>query len=419
MSEQLTVDVEALSNNGEGIARHDGLVHFVPRALPGERCDVEVVHATAAWRRAHIVARRTSSSERVEPACPHYADCGGCQLQHMDYAAQLRFKRAALAETLRRIGKIEFEPSPVVASPPFGYRRKVTFAVRVERGHARLCLHRWDRERELVAIERCPQLVDALNETLPAVAAWLNAPPLRGRVRNLRRLVLREDDGALAAALLFDERSTPRQAPPELQAPPGVHAVFAGADKPGAPLAAWVSPGGAVFPAAFRQANAVVADLLYDRVAALAGDNCRLAIDAYAGAGELALRLAWRAERVIAIEQQRDAVSAAQLAVAELGLGERVRVLQGRVETLLRRRLPADLVVLDPPRVGCHADVVAALRERPPATLAYVSCHPATLARDLRALLDGGMALTELTPFDMFPQTHHVEALAVLKPAGS
>ena len=160
-----------------------------------------------------------------------------------------------------------------------------------------------------------------------------------------------------------------------------------------------------LYPGAFAQANAGISHRLYRAVVDLAADEEANIIDAYCGAGILAEQLGHKGHNVVAIELDRDAVAAARRRIEAAGLRKRVIVRRGRVEELLPDHLPADLVVLDPPRAGCHARVIRALIDRAPARIAYISCHPAAFARDARRLLDGAYTLDRLTPYDMFPQT--------------
>lgn len=411
----ITLNIEALSSKAEGIARMDGVVHFVPRALPGEQCTARVVKVTSRWRRAHAVDYVHQSGERISPACSLYDQCGGCQLQHTGYSSQCAFKVAALKETLRRIGHLEIEPEPMITSPEFGYRRKVTFSVERSLAGVRLCLHRWDAPWRLVPVPSCLQLESPLNACLPELETWLNSRHMRWVHGNLSRVVVRLIDQQCAVILQDGQSGCYGNIPSEVSLPEAIGAAYLSPDRPNARLHALATRQDAPLHAgAFRQANQVVADALYDTVMNLAGDDCRKAIDAYCGAGEMTLRLAQMSEQVIGIELNRDAVEAACDLTNRMSLSDRVRFEKGKTEFLLQRHLPADLVVLDPPRSGCEASVLDALIKRPPARLAYISCHPAALARDLRRLLDGGFQLERVVPFDMFPQTYHLEVLVVL-----
>jgi len=418
----ICLEIESLSSSGEGIARAEGVVHFVPRALPGERCEAEVVQRKKHWRRAHLRRVLRASPERISPECPFYDDCGGCQLQHLNYPAQCEFKRTALADTLRRIGHFEIEPAPVTVSKPFGYRRKVTFAAKRAGGRLQLALHRWDDPRLIVPVSNCLQLEPALNARLESVGVWINETLPKGVQNNLRHVVIQqeqEDNEPCVVILRFEKPLREWKSLQRLSLPDGVGAVYASLERPGARLhRVRRETSTALFPGAFRQANREIAQALYERILDWVPEGCDSALDAYAGAGEAALGLAKRAGRVIAIEQDRDAIQAARFRAKTSDAGDRVEIVRGRVEERLGQFLPADFVVLDPPRAGCDTRVLEPLLERPPKRLAYVSCHPAALARDLRRLVDGGFELEKVIPFDMFPQTHHLEVLALLRDDG-
>ncbi len=415
----IMMEIEALSTQGEGIARHEGMVYFIPRALPGEKCGVEIVERKKNWGRAHIREILSLSPQRVEPVCPHYSQCGGCQLQHLDYPAQLEFKRSALAETFRRIGHLQAEAEEVVPSAPFHYREKVTFSWMEIDGKIRMALHRWDRPGDLTPIDACPQLSLELGKCLPVLENWMNQADLARQIPGLRRVVLRRMEEFPLAILLTEPGSSDSKVSlPAIPAP--LAAVYRAEDRPGAPVRLLGSRIEARrFPSAFRQANRAIADRLYQAVEDALPEGCARIVDAYAGAGELTLRLARKANRVVGIELDRQAVEEARTAARKAGLEDRVHFHRGRAEELIRKRLPADYVVLDPPRSGCDARLIEALCQVPPRRLAYISCHPAALARDLARFLESKFRLVRLVPFDMFPQTDHLETLAVLEAKGT
>ena len=373
------------------------------------------VHASKHWRRAHVRNLLTTSPDRVEPPCPIYHACGGCQLQHMAYARQLEFKRDAVRETLRRIGHIDIEPEPTVPSDPFGYRRKISLTPDEHDGALDLCLHRWDDASALVHVERCPLLVEQLNAALPAVEAWINSGEMTWCRPELRRVVLRILDEQPVIVLACDPLPPRPRYPERVPLPSGIAGAYCSERPEGTPAYhLGPAPATPLHPGAFAQANADIARRLYQAVVETAGEGSAAIVDTYAGAGLLAEQLGHHHKHVIAIELDRDAVAAARRRIQAAGLRKRVIVRRGRVEQLLPDHLPADLVVLDPPRAGCDSRVIQALIDQPPAHLAYISCHPAAFARDARRFLDGAYTLDRLTPFDMFPQTHHVELLGLL-----
>jgi 23S rRNA (uracil1939-C5)-methyltransferase len=403
-TEVATVYIDAIAAGGRGVGRLDGMAVFVPRAAPGDTLEVALTRRRrfAEGRIRRIVQ---PGPERVAPRCRHYERdrCGGCQLQHLDPAAQKDAKQRIISDTLTRIARRAATVAPIVhAGSPWSYRNKLTLAIR-RRGQGWIAgLHRWDQPDEIFALEECPITDDGVlagwREVMRHSALLPNAAALRGAVRQLgdrRSLVLeggrRWDAGPAFAA-----------------ACPGIDSIH------------WIDDDGRVHalreapipaaPAAFEQVNAPVSAALHAHVVALVRQGApRRVIDAYAGRGITAAALVDGVAEMIAIELDPSAVHLARHALAD-----RVRVIEGRVEDHLAAVLPADTVVLNPPRAGVDARVCAALERAAPRPLriVYVSCDPATLARDLTRLPSWRIAGVQ--PFDMFPQTAHVETVCDL-----
>jgi 23S rRNA (uracil1939-C5)-methyltransferase len=354
-----------MTPGGDALGRHDGMVIFVPYGIPGERVDVMLTERKARYARGRIAARHSDAESRVTPVCPHFGVCGGCDWQHIDYAAQLDFKTAAVREQFIRIGKFSDAPvAPCIPSPqPYGYRN-----------HARLVVgrdglgYRTARSHAVVTVAECPILE-------PAVTAQLQSPP------------------AAAPGDEVELRSW------EQEVVVGV-ATYQ------------VSPG------AFFQANTAVAALLVDAVlAALSLQGDEQVLDLYCGVGLFTLPIAQRCRTVWGVEDNPVAVADALENVARAGVGATI-VEATAAETLQLAEISGiawDAVVVDPPRTGLDRAVTTALCEMRPPVVVYVSCEPATLARDARLLCDGGYRLGSVQPFDMFPQTHHVECVAIFK----
>lgn len=402
------VTIESIAAGGDGVGRADGRVVFVPRSAPG---DVGVVELPDGGRfaRAEFRELRVASSQRVQPSCGHFVmdRCGGCQVQHMGYGAQLQAKARIVRDAMQRIGKREV-PLPIVhpSASPWRYRRKLTLAMR-RRGKEWVAgLHPFDDPRRVFHLEDCPithqGVLDAWREVLEAAVHLPPANELRG--------ALRLDDAGAASLTIEGARdwssstsffaAVPRLASlwwiPELGKRRQLHAREA-ASAPGA---------------SFAQVNPAVAIPLRRRVIAAAlARHPATAIDAYSGLGDTAVELAAGGVRVTAIELDRDAVA---WSADRLPPGS--RALAGRVEELLAETLPADVVILNPPRAGVDERVTEILEAAGPAPLAiiYVSCDPATLARDVGRLSRYRIALLE--SFDMFPQTAHVETVCELVP---
>lgn len=405
--------IESIAAGGDGVGRASGMVAFVPRTAPGDLARVRLAPGER-FARGVLDAIVERGPGRVEPPCPHYVvdRCGGCQLQHLAYEAQLAAKRVIVGDALARIGRRATEVAAVVPSVrPWRYRRKLTLALRRRGGRWVAGLHPYDAPGDVFALADCPitdeRVLDVWRAVLGAGALLpADGPALRGAVR----VVSAADEPTRATFTLEGGRRW------------GVDAF---ADAVPALAAVWWEPAGgrrrlvvdrrgnALPGASFAQVNPVVAAELARAVvdAVLAFDPAHV-VDGYAGAGDTAVALAVHGVYATAIELDPEAAR-----YAADRLGRAGRALVGRVEDELGGALPADVVVLNPPRAGLDARVpetleVAATRADGPRGLVYVSCNPATLARDLARL--PSYRVRRVQPYDMFPQTAHVETLVVL-----
>lgn len=414
----LDVHVRAMASSGAGVAHlPDGRVVFVHRTAPDDRAEVRLTRLRSRWATARLERVAQPGSSRVEPPCRLYELCGGCTLQHLGYPEQLAWKSRFLADALERIGKVPVSAPSVVPSPrALGYRNRVTFTLR--RGHGGQVVAGFH------ALGDPDELVDVHGECLlpeaPILSAWqglrrhwgMGATALPGG-RELRLTLRLTDDGVV---LFVKGGRSPWQAPGLLKAVPELVTVWHqpfGAKK--AHLVEgtqafdrWMGERFPVAGRAFLQVNREAAEAMADAVLAQAPGEPGTCVDAYCGAGVFGRALAARGWSVTGVELEGEAVTAAR-AHAPTGF----QVVQGTVEETLETMLPADLVILNPPRTGLHEKVTEALSRCPPGRIVYLSCDPATLARDV-ARLGSGYLLAHLEAFDLFPQTAHVETLAVL-----
>ncbi len=392
---ELTVD--GFAAGGSGVGRGpDGRVVFVEYALPGERVVAEVTAESPSYLEARAIEIRESSPRRVEPPCPYFGTCGGCQLQHVDYEEQLALKTGLVRDQLRRIGR--FDDPPVAPARgmehPWGYRNHMRFTVRRngEIGFMRRGTHQFLR------VDRCLIAHDAVNAVLKRA---------QRRTTGTRQLSVRV--GEATGELMIQ---------PALRWRPGRRPLPSGQKHYHERL------GGRPFrvsAAAFFQVNTRQAEQLARMVRERVKEaRPAVVVDAYSGVGTFAALLAgdgpWS---VITLEESAAAGDDAETNLAGL---PNVTRLVGSVEGLLPGLDPApDLVIVDPPRTGLAPATVDALLASACRRLVYVSCDPATLARDLRLLVDGdpahgrpGFALGSVEPLDMFPHTQHVECVTTL-----
>jgi 23S rRNA (uracil1939-C5)-methyltransferase len=410
MSERLAqLAVESIAAGGDGVARADGLVVFLPRSAPG---DVATARITTRGRfaRGELVSLVRPSPERVEPPCPHYTRdrCGGCQLQHLSYPAQLAAKASVIRDALVRIGGRQAAPPDVRASPlQWRYRRKLTLAMRRVQGRWIAGLHPYDDPARVFALDDCPitdeRVVAVWKSILAAEMHLPRGRELRGAVRWL--------GGGASFTLEGGEQW--RSAADLFAAVPALHELWwVPANGRRRRLAVREREAGDAAGASFVQVNEAVAEALAGYVAErVSARGAGRVVDAYAGSGTTAALLAARGAQVTAIELDPDAA-----ALCATRLGSAGRVVTGAVEDALPGALPADVVILNPPRAGVHERVTSALAAAGAvrAAIVYVSCNPATLARDIQRL--PGYRVASLLGFDMFPQTAHVETVCELLP---
>ena len=421
----VSVRIESIAAGGEGVGHlPDGRVVFVHRTAPGDLAEVALVQEQRRWARGRLLDLQERSPERREPPCRFYAQCGGCTLEHLTYPAQLRAKRRIVADALSRIGQLDAEVPDVVPSPSEErYRNRVSFALRrLGGGRAVAGFHALGDPDRVVDIDGSCLLPEApIGRVWDGLRAnWGNDAerlPAGARLRLTLRASATEQ-----VSLLVEGGSSPGRPDELIAAVEGLVSVWhqpqsaapqllAGA--PGLPET-WGDETVELSGAAFLQVNRGAAALLERHVAELAGDVGGLrVVDAYCGIGLHARGFARAGAQVVGIEL--DAVATAEAARTA---PEGARFETGPVEVLLPEHLPADLVVLNPPRAGVAREVTDSLSGAPPRRLIYISCNPATLARDLSRMAST-FRVDSIRSFDLFPQTSHVETVVALSSSTS
>jgi 23S rRNA (uracil1939-C5)-methyltransferase len=434
--------IEKAVYGGAGLARHEGKVVFVPGALPGEQVEAEAARQTSSFAEATLLRVLTPSADRVEAPCPHYGVCGGCQYQHAAYPAQVRMKQGILAETLGRAGLRELPAIAALTAEPWEYRNRIRLHI-APHTHAVGYLQRGSHR--LLPIEVCPIAAPLLQQTLRAMQTvavdnllgdWCAEAELftnhdssaillslqgrhgrRAAQPQLDRLcaVLAERVPQLCGAVYTDAEAAPparrgrgRSAAPRAGAPTGRPLRW------GADALTYVAAGSSyrVSAGAFFQANR----FLVDTLSKLAMEDARAsehAWDLFAGVGLFAKGLAAAGAQVTAVEGAPE--SAGDLRANLHGQTVVESSTLSFLQSAAARRGRPDVVLLDPPRAGLGAEATAALTRVRSQTITYVSCDPATLGRDLAALVQAGYTLTRLSLIDLFPQTFHLETVATLR----
>jgi len=412
---QAVVRVRALSSSGAGVADlPEGLVAFVHRTAPGDEARVRVTRRHRRWAQARLEEVLQPAPTRVDPPCPLYDRCGGCTMQHMAYDEQLRWKGRFVADALQRIGHLDVEEPDVRASQhAFHYRNRLTFTLRrLRAGRVVAGFHALDEPAWVVDVHgECLLPEEPVGQAWQALrAAW--GPEARHLPSggNLR-LTLRSGTGGVSLLVDGGSRGWEATELASLDALTDIWHRPEDAERPyrvvGTPMKElW---GGEILPVAggvFLQVNREAAEVLREYVLDEVGSEGGEAVDAYCGVGFYGRDLARRGWRVTGIEMDAGACATARHD-APPGLD----IVEGPVERHLSEALPADLVLLNPPRTGLDALIPPLLVERPVRRIVYVSCDPATLARDA-ARLSAGYDLSAIHAFDLFPQTPHVETVA-------
>lgn len=445
------LEIDNLAGGGEGVGRWQGRAVFVPGALPGERVRARVARVKKSFARGELEEVLAPAASRIDPECRDYISCGGCDLQHLDYDAQLACKRQVVSDVLARIGKITAVPvHPVLGMPnPWHYRNKVHLQVGGERGNVTLGFFAPGSHRLVTGAGDCRLVNKQLNEVAVLLEELLNryrVEPYHWKKRRglLRHVVLRigESTGEVMAVLVTSpgEWEAGRELARELtdRCPQTVSVVRNVNTKPRQVVLGdknlvlagqkFISDrlGGLTFRLSansFYQVNSYQAERLYEvarKYAGLTGNET--VIDAYCGIGTITLYLAGSSLRVVGLESVPGAVADAE-ENAGLNNIDNVEFRTGRVEKLLpalaREGLQPGVVVLDPPRAGCDKEVLTAISRMKVPRVVYVSCNPATLARDLGRMKDLGYEVKEVQPVDMFPWTGHVECIILIKRAES
>ena len=386
IGERLRVRLDGWGRLGEGLAQHEGVPVFVFGGIDGEEVEAEVVRRHRRYVAARVVRVIEPSPHRVEPPCPHFGACTGCQWQHISEERQRELKRLAVVDALERIGGLENAPvADILPAPvPFGYRNHARFTVGPQGS-----LGYVNREsRRFVPIDRCMLMDEGINGTLGQ---------LQGHCADTTQVSVRYGTGT------GDVLVQPTLKNPDVPVTTGQKHFR---ERLGGHVFRVGSP-------SFFQVNTEQAERLADVVREeleLSGNE--VVADVYAGVGTFAALLAPYCRRVVAIEESSAAMDDARVNCEGIA---NLELCHARAEDALAamEHCP-DAIVLDPPRAGCHPGMLESLVRLRPKRVVYVSCDPSTLARDLKALCAGGFQLRKVQPIDMFPQTHHVECVATL-----
>lgn len=382
----VTAKLDRVAYGGSALGRIEGVVTFVPFGVDGDEVTIEIREVKKNYCRARIKKILVSSSARVEPKCPYFTICGGCQYQHISYEHQLELKEKQVAESFERIGKVQSPPvGKIIPSPlAYNYRGKAEFHIDSDdKGELRVGFI--DEGGAFpVDIERCEIVDETINDAVKRLRADITSG--KRTVGERRNLFWSQNDFLAAPLILRTVKGKEFRVP------------YSG----------------------FFQTNLSLVDQFVDTVLAMGDfDLSDTLCDCYCGSGLFSLFLAPRVKRILGIEGDGQSVKCARANLRDHELTN-ATFFKGDVEKILREnvikeKVPIDAMLLDPPRIGCAREVLDAITKIGPAKIVYVSCDPVTQARDIRYLIDKGFFLRELQPIDMFPQTKHIEVIALIE----
>lgn len=445
-NEYYDVVFEDLTHDGAGVAKIDGFPIFVPNGLPGEKAKVKVVKVKKGYGFGRLIELYEKSEDRIDAACPIYKQCGGCQLQHIRYEGQLKAKYKHVKEVLARIGKIEHATvHPVLGmNDPWRYRNKAQVPVGEREGGLVAGFYK-ERSHDIIDMDACliqQEMNDIVVQTVKQICEQYNIPAYNEQTHKgvLRHIMARY--GATTKEVMVVLITRTEELPHKkkiveaiVQRVPNVKSIVQNINPKRTNVimgehtrVLWGSEymydyigdiRFAISARSFYQVNPEQTKVLYEKAleyAELTGKET--VIDAYCGIGTISLFLAKNARKVYGVEIVPEAIADAKRN-AELNGMTNVEFAVGEAEVIIpkwyEQGVRADCIVVDPPRKGCDESLLQTMITMKPERIVYVSCNPATLARDLRILEDGGYKTIEVQPVDMFPHTMHVECVAKLE----
>lgn len=385
---EIELTLTGIAHLGETIGRYNGKVVFVPYGIPGETVRVKVYKEERDYCRAELIEIIEPSFFREKPPCELFGICGGCSFQHVAYSYQTKLKEIVVIEQLKRIGGFEnpedFTNPTVRAESPYNYRNRADFSI----NRSKLLGFKERGTQRFIHVEYC----HIMDENINRILSLLQGKNPKRKTHNITiRYGVKTGSYLVQPEIDTDELKTGQHLYTEKLL--GREFIVS-------------SP-------SFFQVNTYQAENLVKTVLNYLSEDDKTIVDAYAGVGTFTVFLAQRAERVIAIEESRSSYRDAQINLRDF---DNITYLCNKVEeTLIRSDIIADAIVIDPPRIGVMRTVLEAIAEKKIGKVIYVSCEPSTLARDLKYLREKGYKLIEVQPIDMFPQTYHIENVALLK----
>lgn len=443
-NEKIPLTITAVTMEGSGVGHYDGLAVFVPNTVTGDEITAHIVKVKSNCAFARLDELLTASTDRIEPDCPVFSQCGGCAFRHISYAAELKIKQAHVKDALKRIGRIDIEPEPIIgAANPDRYRNKAQYPV--EKAGEKLKIGFYaPRSHRVIDCRACLLQPAAFDGILEVFDRWIlkyNIPVYNEEKHTglLRHIYIRQAQktGEIMVCAVVNGRELPNileLIDALIAKEPNIKSIVLNKNKADTNVilgekckTLWGQDTIAdefcglkfqISPLSFYQVNPAAAAILYNKAAdfaALTGEETVLNL--YCGAGSIGLTLADKAKEMIGVEIVPRAVVDAKIN-AQLNGIKNARFICGdafeAAQILEQEGTKADVIILDPPRKGCSADLLATIAKMEPERIVYVSCDPATLARDCAVLGEAGYKVQRVAPVDMFARTGHVESVVLL-----
>ncbi|NME96334.1 23S rRNA (uracil(1939)-C(5))-methyltransferase RlmD [Clostridium cochlearium] len=439
------VSITGMGTKGEGIGKIDNFTIFIPGAILGEEVEVNIIKVNKNYAVGKLLNIIIASEERVKPICDIYTRCGGCQLQHMSYKEQLNFKRQKVKDALLRLGGIDVEVEAVLGMKnPYRYRNKVQLPIGKENEKVSIGFYA-PRSHNIIDLKTCLIQDEKADDIIKILREWIkefNVPIYNEKEHkgNLRHIMVRTafKTGEVMVVLVTKDKNLPHKEElinkliENLQGVVSIiqninsqktnvvlgkeSIVLWGKDK----IIDYIGNFKfAITPLSFFQVNPIQTEVLYNKALEYAGlKGNEVVFDAYCGTGTISLFLSQKAKKVYGVEIVAEAIESAKLNAKENNV-DNVDFIVGESEQvipeLIEKGIKADVVVVDPPRKGCEKSLLEAMANMSPEKIVYVSCDPATLARDLGVLEKLGYKTIRVQPVDMFSNTYHVENVVLLE----
>ncbi|RCX17459.1 23S rRNA m(5)U-1939 methyltransferase [Anaerobacterium chartisolvens] len=442
-NENYVMEITGMSHEGQGVGRIDNFTVFVDRALQGEVAEVKIIKVNKSYGIGKLINIQTASPERIEPFCVHSARCGGCSLQHMSYEAQLKFKTNVVKESLKRLGRLEdimVRDTIGMQDNGTGYRNKAQYPVGMAGDGVSMGFYA-SRSHDIIDGNLCGIQHPYSDRVRECVRKFMVDSGVRGYDEGtgnglIRHIVTRigyRTDEVMAVIVINGERLPARDKLIQMliSEMPQVKSIYLNINTANTniifgnrsmkiygkdTITDYIGKFRfEISPLSFFQVNPVQTEVLYSKALEYSGlTGSETVFDLYCGIGTISLFLSQRAKRVYGVEVVEAAIVDARLN-AKINEVDNVEFIAGEAEKVIphmyREGIRADVVVIDPPRKGCDEVLLKTLVDMEPKRIVYVSCNPATLARDVRYLADNGYRAEEVQPVDMFPWTGHVECV--------